>query len=145
MRLVPIKQSVEENKEFLNEPGCTDIINMTISYYKKIGFYPPWIGYLAKIHGNLVGSAGFKGRPVNNKIEIAYGTFPDFRMQGFGTEICKQLVNVALKADPTLIITARTLPENNFSTKILEKNGFKLSGTIWDEEDGNVWEWIYSP
>jgi RimJ/RimL family protein N-acetyltransferase len=143
MQLVPIKQSIEENKEFLTEPGCGETLYMTIDYYKRIGFYPPWIGYLAKINDKFVGAAGYKGRPVNNRIEIAYGTFPDFRMQGIGTEICKQLVGLALRTDPLVTITARTLPEKNFSTKILEKNGFKLLGIVWDKEDGDVWEWEY--
>jgi hypothetical protein len=35
------------------------------------------------------------------------------------------------------------LPEENFSTKILKKNGFKFSGVVNDAEDGDVWEWIY--
>ena len=145
LELIPIKQTIEENQEFINiENGQEEGLYMTIEYYKAIGFNPPWIGYYAKINDSLVGSAGYKGQPVNNKIEIAYGTFPNFRKQGIGTEICKELVDLALKTDPSLIITARTLPENNYSTKILKKNNFKLVGTVWDKDDGNVWEWVYS-
>ena len=143
--LIPIKQTIEENQELINiENGQEEGLYMTIEYYKAIGFNPPWIGYYAKINDSLVGSAGYKGQPVNNKIEIAYGTFSNFRKQGIGTEICKELVDLALKTDPSIIITARTLPENNYSTKILKKNNFKLVGTVWDKDDGNVWEWVYS-
>ena len=145
LELIPIKQTIEENQELINiENGQEEGLYMTIEYYKAIGFNPPWIGYYAKINDSLVGSAGYKGQPVNNKIEIAYGTFPNFRKQGIGTEICKELVDLALKTDPSIIITARTLPENNYSTKILKKNNFKLVGTVWDKDDGNVWEWVYS-
>ena len=144
LELIPIKQTIEENQEFINIENGQEGLYMTIEYYKAIGFNPPWIGYYAKINDSLVGSAGYKGQPVNNKIEIAYGTFPNFRKQGIGTEICKELVDLALKTDPSLIITARTLPENNYSTKILKKNNFKLAGTVWDKDDGNVWEWVYS-
>ena len=144
LELIPIKQTIEENQEFINIENGQEGLYMTIEYYKAIGFNPPWIGYYAKINDSLVGSAGYKGQPVNNKIEIAYGTFPNFRKQGIGTEICKELVDLALKTDPSLIITARTLPENNYSTKILKKNNFKLVGTVWDKDDGNVWEWVYS-
>jgi hypothetical protein len=35
------------------------------------------------------------------------------------------------------------LPEENASTSILKKNGFVMLGTVWDDEDGNVWEWGY--
>ena len=144
LELIPIKQTIEENQEFINIENGQEGLYMTIEYYKAIGFNPPWIGYYAKINDSLVGSAGYKGQPVNNKIEIAYGTFPNFRKQGIGTEICKELVDLALKTDPSIIITARTLPENNYSTKILKKNNFKLVGTVWDKDDGNVWEWVYS-
>ena len=142
LELIPIKQTIEENQEFINIEDGQEGLYMTIEYYKTIGFNPPWVGYYAKINDILVGSAGYKGQPVNNKIEIAYGTFPNFRKQGIGTEICKQLVVLALKTDPSIIIMARTIPENNYSTKILEKNNFKLLGTVWDKDDGNVWEWV---
>src|ERR1051326_8895303 len=135
---------MEENQEFINIENGRGGLEMTIEYYKTIGFNPPWIGYYARVNEILVGSGGYRGQPVNNKIEIAYGTFPDFRQRGIGTEICKELVVLALKTDPSIIITARTLTEINYSTKILEKNNFKLVGTVWDKDDGNVWEWVYS-
>ena len=144
LELIPINQTIEENQEFINIEDLREGLYMTIEYYKTIGFNPPWIGYCAKINDILVGSAGYKGQPVNNKIEIAYGTFPNFRNQGIGTEICKQLVVLAVKTDPSIIITARTLAENNYSTKILEKNNFKFLGPVWDKDDGSVWEWVYS-
>ncbi len=143
IELIPIKQTLKENQAFETNPDCQEILLMTVEYYKTIGFVPPWIGYYARLNRELVGAAGFKGQPVDNKIEIAYGTFPGYRQQGTGTEICRQLVLLALKTNPAIIITARTLPENNYSTKILQKNSFKLLGTVWDKEDGNVWEWQY--
>ena len=91
----------------------------------------------------IVGSAAYKGKPVNSKIEIAYGTMPQHRQRGIGTAICKALVDLALQSDPCVIITARTLPGNNYSTRILQKNHFRLSGTVIDPEDGEVWEWEY--
>jgi len=35
------------------------------------------------------------------------------------------------------------LPEESYSTRILKKNGFVHLGTIWDDDDGDVWEWEY--
>ena len=84
---------------------------MTIDYYKKIGFEIPWIGYYASIDKVLVGSGGFKGKPVDGRIEIAYGTFPQFREKGIGTEICKELVQLSLKTDSSVRICARTFEE----------------------------------
>jgi len=53
------------------------------------------------------------------------------------------LVELSLETDPSVKITARTLPENNFSTKILEKNSFSFIGTVDDPDDGPVWEWEF--
>jgi RimJ/RimL family protein N-acetyltransferase len=101
------------------------------------------ICYFVRLDNQLVGSAGIKGPPVNNRIEIAYGTFPALRRRGIGAEICRTLVNLSLKTDPRITISARTLPERNFSARILEKNNFRLLGNVWDEDDGDVWEWEY--
>lgn len=54
MKLLPIKKSPDENKEFINNPLSQDTIYMTLDFYKKIGFIPPWICYFAKQDGNLV-------------------------------------------------------------------------------------------
>ncbi len=143
MRLLPILQELESNPDFIDNPDCKESLQMTIDYYKKIGFNPPWIGYYAKLNNELVGSAGFKGNPKDGKIEIAYGTFPKYEGQGIGAEICRQLVNLVLKTGQEIKITARTLPEENASTSILKKNRFELLGKVWDEEDGNVWEWEF--
>jgi len=116
---------------------------MSIDFYKKIGFNPPWICYYVSENENLVGCAGYKGKPVNGQIEIAYGTFEKFRNQGVGTKICRILVELSLRTDPEIRITARTLPENNYSTRILLKNKFQLLGNVFDPEDGDVWEWEY--
>lgn len=143
MKFLPISETLEENSIFANDPSCKETLNMCIEFYKKVGFNPPWICYYAEENGELVGSAAFKGKPVNNSVEIAYGTMEDHRQKGVGTKICRQLVEIAISADPRVRITARTLPEHNYSTKILEKNKFILLGMVNDPEDGDVWEWEY--
>ena len=143
MELIPIKERLEENEEFATELLCGETMHMTIEFHKKVGFVPPWIGYFAKQHGNFVGSAGFKGAPINGIVEIAYGTFENYQNQGIGTAVCKQLVDLSLRTNPSIKIRARTLPEKNFSTRILEKNNFIFLGTVNDPEDGEVWEWEF--
>jgi [ribosomal protein S5]-alanine N-acetyltransferase len=143
MKLIPIKEELEDNQEFLDKPLVKETLQMTIEFFKKIGFVPPWIGYYVKLDDQLVGSAAFKGQPKNGKVEIAYGTMEQFRNQGIGARICKELVELSLRTNPSIKITARTLPENNFSTKILKKNNFVFIGPVNDPEDGEVWEWEY--
>jgi RimJ/RimL family protein N-acetyltransferase len=143
MEFLPVKEQLDQNEDFLIHPDCQESVYMTVEYYKSIGFSPPWIGYYASDNGVLVGNAAFKGRPKHGRVEIAYGTFPQFRNRGIGARICRQLVELGLRADPSILITARTLPEENYSTRILRKNGFTLLGTVWDDDDGNVWEWAF--
>jgi ribosomal-protein-alanine N-acetyltransferase len=143
MELIPVMELVEDNFEFTSNPICQESIYMSIDFYKKVGFTPPWICYYVRQDENLMGCAGFKGKPIHGTIEIAYGTFENFRNQGIGTRICKVLVDLSLKTDPTIRITARTLAENNFSTRILQKNGFQFIGNVYDPEDGDLWEWEY--
>ena len=143
MKLIAIKEHLHENEDFVNDHDCKETIHMSIEFYKKVGFEPPWIGYYASNRGKLVGAAGFKGKPKNGKVEVAYGIFPQWRQQGFGAKICRKLVILALKTDPSVTVLARTLPEENYSTKILRKNNFEFLGTVMDDEDGAVWEWKY--
>jgi [ribosomal protein S5]-alanine N-acetyltransferase len=143
MKLLPIKEKLEDNSEFVRQPACMETLLQTLTYFQSLGYSFPWIGYYASINNQLVGSGAFKGRPVHGKVEIAYSTFPEFQNQGMGTLICRQLVELALQADASIIITARTLMEENFSTKILTKNNFILKGTVMDTDDGEVWEWEY--
>ena len=143
MELIPIKERLEENEEFTSNPLCQESIYMSVDFYKKVGFVPPWICYYVRQNDDLVGAAAFKGQPINGTVEIAYGTFEKYRKQGIGTLICKQLVDLSLTTDPSIRVTARTLPEQNFSTRVLEKNNFIFVGTVNDPEDGEVWEWLF--
>ena len=143
MELLPVGATIEENKLFADHPDCRTSLPMTIEFFAKIGYTPPWIGYFARIDDKLVGGAAFKGGPKEGKVEIAYGTFPAYQRQGIGSEMCRQLVMIALQTNSAIKITARTLEQENYSTRILKKNGFACVGTIWDDEDGTVLEWEY--
>ena len=143
MELIPVKATIGENVEFANNPLCQETLPFSVDYYKVVGFSPPWICYYASQQGELVGSAAFKGRPINGVVEIAYSTFDKFQRQGMGTSICEKLVELSLQTDPSIRITARTLPQRNYSTRILEKNNFTYLGVVQDLDDGLVWEWEY--
>ena len=140
-----IHQDENLNKEFTSDPECLSILSVYPGFYRKVGFDIPWVGYFfADANNEIKGCGGYKGKPVDGKIEIAYGTFKKFERQGIATEICRQLVILARETDKEVKITARTLPENNTSTRVLKRNGFCFAGEIYDEEDGNVWEWEFN-
>jgi len=145
MNLLPIKEHLHENQEFIDHPDCSKNLEMCIDFYKKVGFNPPWICYYVQLDGEFVGGFAFKGKPVNNRVEIAYVVFEQYQHKGIGTRAARALVELAAETDPNVIVTARTLPEENYSARILRNNNFKLLGTVMDKEDGQVWEWEYSP
>src|ERR1700744_2039729 len=145
MKLLPIKEHLHENEEFVTNPDCQDSLYTCIGFYKRVGFNPPWICYYVQVGDQLVAAAAFKGKPVNHKVEIAYGTFPQHQNKGIGTQIADTLVQLSLKTDPSIRITAQTLKEENYSVRILRKNNFELIGTTMDEDEGEVWEWEFQP
>ncbi len=143
MKFLPIELDDSLNEKFKSNPECVTVLQIFREHYLKVGFNKPWIAYFVSNDADLIiGGGGFKGQPVNGRVEISYGTFEDFRGQSVGSEICKQLVSLALQSEPYVKVTARTLPDNRASIRILERNGFECVGTVYDEEDGQVQEWI---
>ena len=140
---MPIDIDEEKNVRFLQNSECADIVNIYPAYYKKIGYNKPWIGYVISDDDELIGVGGYKGKPVNGKVEIAYGVFQNHQGKGVATAICKELVRISLQTDPSVRITACTLQEGFASQAVLRKNGFMCLGTVHDDEDGEVLEWEY--
>jgi ribosomal-protein-alanine N-acetyltransferase len=142
MTLQPILIDEDKNKELYANADCQEIFKSYPSYYYEVGYNPPWIGYFVIRDSKVVGVGGFVGQPKDHKVEIAYGTFKENEGQGIASFTCKQLISVAKTTNPTIIVTAKTLPQHNASTKILVKNGFIFSGTVQDKDIGDAWEWI---
>ena len=141
--MIPIEADEMKNAAFMTNEDCRGISIVYPDFYKRVGFTPPWIGYFFKCGDDLVGAGGYKGPPRAGKVEIAYSTFKRFEGKGFGRAICRHLVELSLHTDPQVMITARTLPQDSASTTILKRNKFRLLGSVYDEEDGDVWEWHY--
>jgi [ribosomal protein S5]-alanine N-acetyltransferase len=130
----------------LSEPGfqsqeCMEMYDVYSEYYNKIGYIKPWIGYFI-LDGDVVkGVCGFTGAPKDGKVEIAYHTFAAYEGQGVATLACSLLINIAESGEETVIITAKTAPEHNISTRILQKYGFEQTEIVQDHEIGKAWFW----
>lgn len=118
-----------------------DVARATLELYERVGFEPPWIGYLALADGEPVGTCGFKSPPRDGRVELAYFTFPPFEGRGIATAMAAELVRIARERDAQVTIAAQTLPERNASHRVLEKLGFEHVATLEHPEDGVVWEW----
>ena len=122
-------------------PLAAIIVGATTDLYRAVGYEPPWIGYFAIENGICVGTCGFKSPPQNNRVEIAYFTFPEHESRGIATLMASALVGIALDKLPSVIVAAQTLPEESASTSVLKKLKFGMVGTVVHPEDGLVWEW----
>ena len=113
----------------------------TADLYRRVGFAPPWIGYIAAVDGRGVGGGAFVGAPQDGCVEIAYYTLEHERRQGFASRTAAALVEIARTQDPRIGIKAYTLKEDNSSTRILKGLGFSRVGVAQDPDAGDVWEW----
>lgn len=113
----------------------------TAELYARIGYVAPWVGYLAISGTTPVGGGAFVGAPKAGKVEIAYFTLPEFGRRGFASATAIKLVEIARNADPGVALIAKTLPEENASTRILRKCGFEFAGETTDDDVGLAWLW----
>lgn len=124
-------------------PIVREVAQMQDALYARTGATAPWIGYLVEDGDKrIVGACSFKGPPVDGMVEIAYFTFPGFEGHGWGGDMATALVDMALGEETVSTITAHTAPEDNPSTKILNRLGFEHVRTLEDPEDGTIWQWV---
>ena len=145
MELIAITEDGELAKQMSSMPVmATEVVGATMHLYGSVGYEPPWIGYLAFEDDTCVGACGFKSPPRNNRVEIAYFTFPGHEWRGVATQMASELIRLAREKLPAVTVAAQTLPEENASTSVLKKLGFRLTGATEHPEDGQVWEWQLS-
>lgn len=144
MTLKPISLHEDKTHQAFASAECQQLLNMYDEFYPKIGFNVPWIGYFVLNQNLIVGSCGFVGEPHDGKVELAYWTFKDFEGQGIASFACKELLLIAYNENPGISVTAKTAPEHNASTKILQKNNFTFSGVVNDDEIGDAWLWTHA-
>jgi ribosomal-protein-alanine N-acetyltransferase len=109
--------------------------------YRRVGYVPPWVSYVAVEDGRAVGGGAFVGPPRDNRVEIAYFTLTELEGLRYATRTASELVAIARNAIPGITIAAFTLRESNASTKILRRLGLRLFGDAQDPDAGDVWEW----
>ncbi|HKE92787.1 MAG TPA: GNAT family N-acetyltransferase [Povalibacter sp.] len=117
--------------------ACTQSADL----FRRIGYEPPWVSYVAADCGRAVGGGAFIGAPTDGIVEIAYFTLDQFQGQGYATQTARRLVAIARQTAPTITLRAFTLPQSNPSTKILERLAFTMIGHAHDKDAGGVWEW----
>jgi len=113
----------------------------TAELYRRVGFVPPWIGYVAVVRGRGVGGGAFVGPPKDGFVELAYFTLENEQGKGYATQTAASLMELARTTDPRIGLKAFTLKEENPSTRVLKRLGFSIIGVAEDADAGEVWEW----
>jgi ribosomal-protein-alanine N-acetyltransferase len=141
MNLIPITAEEAAAPRVQASELVREVCASVIALYPD-GIPPfPWVGYLAEEEGVWVGTCAFKAPPREDGVEIAYFTFPGHEGRGVATRMASRLIEIAQSKE--VPVRAQTLPQENASTRILGKLGFRLAGTAEDPdpEVGEVWEW----
>jgi ribosomal-protein-alanine N-acetyltransferase len=85
---------------------AAEIVGATMRLYSSVGYEPPWIGYLAFADETCVGACGFKSPPANNRVEIAYFTFPEHESRGVATQMASELIRLAREKLPAVTVAS---------------------------------------
>lgn len=140
--LVPCDQEGNPASVIPNMPeALVANCHATADLYRRIGFSPPWVGYVAVADGRPVGGGAFVGAPKDGYVEIAYFTLENEQGRGYASQTAALLVEIARAHSPDIGLKAFTLMEENASTRILRRLGFSVVGTAQDADAGEVWEW----
>ena len=83
--------------------------------------------------GTHIGDLCFKGLDENGVMEIGYGILEEYQGQGYAAEAVDAAVCWAMLQPGVSRVEAETEPDNLASQRVLEKCGFRPSGTIGKE------------
>jgi RimJ/RimL family protein N-acetyltransferase len=85
----------------------------------------------------VIGDIGFMGGPdQEGVVEVGYSIVPEYRNQGYATEMASGLIAWAFQEKGIRVVTAACLDDNFGSIKVLEKVGMHRL-----EPDGNMLKW----
>ena len=76
----------------------------------------------------VIGTAGFKGKPVQASVEIGYGVLPAYRRLGYASEAVRALTDWAFSHSDVTRVLADCERDNIPSIRVLEKLGMRRTG-----------------
>lgn len=104
--------------------------------------HPAWLGpyghrlLVERATGLVVGSVGLFWPPADGDVELGYGVVPSRRGRGYAAEATRALTAHALAAPGVRRVHATVELRNVASVRVLEKAGFRRTGT--DEDEGTA-------
>lgn len=119
-------------------PDIAEALPFFISLLEKRPYEPVWDGIIVhKEDRKIIGDMGFKGPPdETGRVEIGYSIIPEYRNQGYATEMACHLIAWALQQPGVTSVIAECLHNNLGSIKVLEKAGMQRTAL-----DGELLKW----
>lgn len=115
--------------QFLDPPALQFMLDRLEEGPAQAGW---WLHFIVLSHDSagrlLIGSAGYKGPPVDGFVEVGYGIVRDQHRRGYASEAVRGLLRRAFAQSDIHTVIAETLPELIGSIGVLTKCGFHLVG-----------------
>jgi [ribosomal protein S5]-alanine N-acetyltransferase len=130
LTIVPVDHQLVEKLS----PEDYEIHGFIKSYLKDLKEDESLLGWgvwfvIEKETGRIIGDIGFKGKPVDQTVEIGYGIIPSAQGRGYATEGVNKIIEWALSTNLASHVVAECINDNIASVKVLEKLGFERTGT----------------
>jgi [ribosomal protein S5]-alanine N-acetyltransferase len=90
----------------------------------------------------VVGACGFKGHPIQGRVEVGYGVSPGMRRQGHASAAVQALLAIAFSSGKVNEVLAQIAANNLASTRVAAKLGFTASGTRVDADGEVLVQWV---
>src|SRR2546428_6047636 len=119
-------------------PDLVEALPFFVENMEKAPSEPAW-DWIAihRLDNGVIGGIGFMGGPdEDGVVEVGYDIVPEYRNQGYATEMASGLIAWAFHEKGIKLVTAACLDNNIGSIKVLEKVGMHRL-----EPDGNMLKW----
>ena len=113
-----------------------DALPLFVSWLEAAPNQVGWFGWyiIQSSDQTLIGSAGFKGPPQEQSVELGYSILPWYEGYGFATEAVRGLIEWAFSHPEVQQILAETEWANPASVRVLLKAGFRQIGPTSDSK-----------
>jgi ribosomal-protein-alanine N-acetyltransferase len=120
------------------EPDLAEALPVFVEKMEKAPSEPVW-DWIAihRLDQGVIGGIGFMGGPdKDGVVEVGYDIIPEYRKQGYATEMARSLIAWVFQETDIKVVTASCLDDNIGSIKVLENVGMRRL-----EPDENVLKW----
>jgi RimJ/RimL family protein N-acetyltransferase len=120
------------------EPDLAEALPIFVENMERAPSEPAW-DWIAihKLDQAVIGDIGFMGGPdQNGVVEVGYSIVPEYRNQGYATEMASGLIAWVFQEKGIKVVTATCRDDNIGSIKVLEHVGMRRL-----EPEGNMLKW----